>query len=160
MQEVYSVLEKEFVFLRLVIWSRLYWKNLKNHNILFIQMVTRYIGIWGTFYWWSWTNKAIAVYVSKCQKLSTSEVPKVSVFTLENVYSWVEVRNDSHKFYVGITYDLGEVWYDLIWFIVDRFTKSIHFIPINVLQLSTGGQDLCPGNSKVVGNAPFYHFRR
>ena len=42
----------------------------------------------------------------------------------------MEVGNNSHEFVVGVPKTLGK--FDSIWFLVDRLSKWVHFIPVRV----------------------------
>ncbi|WVZ97821.1 hypothetical protein U9M48_043331 [Paspalum notatum var. saurae] len=64
-------------------------------------------------FWWTHMKREIAKYVSKCDPLA---VP---------AWKWEDVHMD---FIVGLPHT--QKGYDSIWVIIDRFTKSAHFIPV------------------------------
>ncbi|KAH0653103.1 hypothetical protein KY290_031391 [Solanum tuberosum] len=84
------------------------------------------------FYWWPGMKKDIAEFVAKCQNcqqvkyehqrpiglLQRMSIPK---------WKWERIAMD---FVVGLPKTLGK--FDSIWVVVDRLTKSAHFIPVRI----------------------------
>ena len=83
------------------------------------------------FYWWPNMKLDVADWVSKClacQKVNSEhQRPSGLLQPLEiSEWKWEQIAMD---FVVGLP--LTQAKHDAIWVIVDRLTKSAHFIPIN-----------------------------
>ena len=83
------------------------------------------------YYWWPNMKKEIALWVNRCltcQKVKAEhQRPSGLLQPLEiPEWKWEHITMD---FVVGLPLTKGK--YDAIWVIVDRLTKSAHFIPIN-----------------------------
>ncbi|KAD3640486.1 hypothetical protein E3N88_29709 [Mikania micrantha] len=82
------------------------------------------------YYWWPDMKKDIALYVGKCLKCSKvkTEHQKPSGFLQQPEipqWKWEQISMD---FITKLLRTVGG--YDTIWVIVDRLTKSAHFLPI------------------------------
>ena len=83
------------------------------------------------YYWWPNMKKEIALWVNRCltcQRVKAEhQRPSGLLQPLEiPEWKWEHITMD---FVVGLPLTKGK--YDAIWVIVDRLTKSAHFIPIN-----------------------------
>jgi hypothetical protein len=75
-------------------------------------------------------KREIARYVSECdtcQKVKADYMKPGGFLQHLSIPDWK--WDDKHRFYCGFTFDCHK--FDSIWVIVDRLTKSAHFIPIN-----------------------------
>ena len=83
-------------------------------------------------YWWNGMKKEIASFVSKCltcqQVKAEHQKPagKIQLLPIP-VWKWEKITMD---FVTGLPRTQRQ--HDAIWVIVDRLTKSAHFLPINV----------------------------
>nr|GEW21035.1 hypothetical protein [Tanacetum cinerariifolium] len=89
-------------------------------------------------YWWSNMKADIATYVSKCLTCAKVKAEHQKLFGLLQqqkipVWKWERITMD---FIVGIPRTLSG--YDLIWVIVDRLTKSAHFLPVKTTNRTDG----------------------
>ena len=82
-------------------------------------------------YWWDGMKKDIAEYVAKClncQRLRQSIKPGGLTHIIEvPTWKWEAINID---FVVGLPRTRRQ--HDSIWVIVDRLTKSGHFIPLHI----------------------------
>ncbi|WMV41715.1 hypothetical protein MTR67_035100 [Solanum verrucosum] len=83
-------------------------------------------------YWWNGMKKDIAEFVAKCPNCQQVKVEHQRLGGLSQdiaipTWKWEDVNVD---FIVGLPHTRWQ--HDLIWVIVDRMTKSAHFIPIKV----------------------------
>ena len=83
-------------------------------------------------YWWSGMKKEIASFVSRCltcqQVKAEHQKPAGKIHLLPiRVLKWEKITMD---FVIGLPRTQRQ--HDAIWVIVDRLTKSAHFLPINV----------------------------
>ena len=84
-----------------------------------------------THFWWTKTKKEITAYVAKCDNCSgVKAVHLKSTGLLQPLpildRKWEEISID---FITGLL--VTQQGHDSIWVIVDRLTKSAHFIPVN-----------------------------
>ena len=83
-------------------------------------------------YWWNGMKKEIASFVSRCltcqQVKAEHQKPagKIQLFPIP-VWKWEKITMD---FVTGLPRTQRQ--HDAIWVIVDRLTKSAHFLPINI----------------------------
>ena len=83
-------------------------------------------------YWWNGMKKGIASFVSRCltyqQVKAEHQKPagKIQLLPIP-VWKWEKITMD---FVTGLPWTQRQ--HDAIWVIVDRLTKSAHFLPINV----------------------------
>ena len=83
-------------------------------------------------YWWNGMKKEIASFVSSCltcqQVKAEHQRPmgKIQLLPIP-VWKWEKITMD---FVIGLPRTQRQ--YDAIWVIVDRLTKSAHFLPVNV----------------------------
>ena len=83
-------------------------------------------------YWWNGMKKEIASFVSRCltcqQVKAEHQKPAGKIHLLPiPVWKWEKITMD---FVTGLPRTQRQ--HDAIWVIVDRLTKSAHFLPINV----------------------------
>ena len=83
------------------------------------------------YFWWTKMKKEIAAYVARCDNCSrVKAVHMKSARLLQPLpipgWKWEEISMD---FIIGLP--LTQQGHDSIWVIVDRLTKSTHFIPVN-----------------------------
>ena len=84
------------------------------------------------YYWWNGMKKEIASFVSRCltcqQVKAEHQKPtgKIQLLPIP-VWKWEKITMD---FVTGLPRTQRQ--HDAIWVIVDRLTKSTHFLPINV----------------------------
>ena len=83
-------------------------------------------------YWWNGMKKEITSFVSRCltcQQVKAEHqrpVGKIQLLPIP-VWKWEKITMD---FVTGLPRTQRQ--HDVIWVIVDRLTKSAHFLPINV----------------------------
>ena len=83
-------------------------------------------------YWWNGMKKEIASFVSRCltcQQVKTEHqrpAGKIQLLPIP-VWKWEKITMD---FVTGLPRTRRQ--HDAIWVIVDRLTKSAHFLPVNV----------------------------
>ena len=83
-------------------------------------------------YWWNGMKKEIASFVSRCltcqQVKAEHQKPagKIQLLPIP-IWKWEKITMD---FMIGLPRTQRQ--HDAIWVIVDRLTKSAHFLPINV----------------------------
>ena len=83
-------------------------------------------------YWWNGMKKEIAGFVSRCltcQQVKAEHqrlVGKIQLLPIP-VWKWEKI---TMIFVIGIPWTQRQ--HDVIWVIVDRLTKSAHFLPVNV----------------------------
>jgi hypothetical protein len=79
------------------------------------------------YYWWTKMKKEIAAYVARCDNCCRVKVVHMKLGLLQPLsipgWKWKEIVMD---FIVGLP--TTEKGFDSIWVIVDRLTKSAHFI--------------------------------
>ena len=83
-------------------------------------------------YWWNGMKKEIASFVSKCltcqQVKAEHQRPAGKIqLLLIPVWKWEKITMD---FVIGLPRTQRK--HDAIWVVVDRLTKSAHFLPVNV----------------------------
>ena len=81
-------------------------------------------------FWWTRMKQKIAKYVSECdicQRVKASHLRPAGMLQPLNILSW-KWENISMDFIVGLP--KTSKGYDSIWVIVDRLTKSAHFLPM------------------------------
>ncbi|WVZ90875.1 hypothetical protein U9M48_037133, partial [Paspalum notatum var. saurae] len=81
-------------------------------------------------FWWTRTKREIAKYVSECdvcQRVKADHLNPVGMLQPLAVPAW-EWEDIHMDFIVGLP--RTQKGYDSIWAIIDRFTKSAHFIPV------------------------------
>ncbi|WVZ85241.1 hypothetical protein U9M48_032188 [Paspalum notatum var. saurae] len=77
-------------------------------------------------FWWTRMKREIAKYVSECNVCQRVKADHLKLRPLAvPVWKWEDIHMD---FIVGLPHRQKE--YDSIWVIIDRFTKSAHFIPV------------------------------
>ena len=84
-----------------------------------------------TYFWWTKMKKEIATYVARCDTYSRVKadhlIPAGLLQPLSVLgWKWEEISMD---FIVGLA--PPQKGFDSIWVIVDRLTKSAHFIPVS-----------------------------
>ena len=83
-------------------------------------------------YWWNGMKKEIVSFVSKCltcqhvKAVHQRPVEKIQLLPIP-VWKWEKITMD---FVTSLPWTQRQ--HDAIWVIVDRFTKSTHFLPVNV----------------------------
>ncbi|KAH0652758.1 hypothetical protein KY289_030436 [Solanum tuberosum] len=83
-------------------------------------------------YWWSGMKKDIVEFVAKCQNFHQVKYEHQRLASLLQrmpilEWKWEKITMD---FVVGLPKSLGK--FDSIWVVVDRLTKSTHFIPVKI----------------------------
>ncbi|CAH9054132.1 unnamed protein product [Cuscuta epithymum] len=83
-------------------------------------------------YWWSGMKKDIAGFVSRCltcQQVKAEHQHPAGLLQPLTIpeWKWEHVTMD---FVVGLPRTVNN--YDAVWVVVDRLTKSAHFLPINI----------------------------
>ncbi|WVZ49164.1 hypothetical protein U9M48_000541, partial [Paspalum notatum var. saurae] len=81
-------------------------------------------------FWWTRMKREIAKYVSEChvcKQVKADHLKQASMLQPLNIsaWKWEDIHMD---FVVGLPHT--QKGYDSIWVIIDRFTKSAHFIPV------------------------------
>jgi hypothetical protein len=80
-------------------------------------------------YWWTKMRKEIAAYVARCDTCCRVKAVHMNAGLLQPLsipsWKWEEISMD---FIVGLPPTVKD--HDSIWIIVDRLTKSAHFIPV------------------------------
>ena len=80
--------------------------------------------------WWSGMKREIAKYVSECdtcQRVKASHLKVAGTLQPLPIPSW-KWEDISMDFIIGLPITSSK--YDSIWEIVDRFTKTAHFLPV------------------------------
>jgi hypothetical protein len=81
------------------------------------------------YYWWTKMRKEIAAYVARCDTCCRVKVVHMKAGLLQPLsipgWKWEEISMD---FIVGLPPTVKN--HNSIWVIVDRLTKSVHFIPV------------------------------
>ncbi|WVZ58905.1 LOW QUALITY PROTEIN: hypothetical protein U9M48_009125 [Paspalum notatum var. saurae] len=77
-------------------------------------------------FWWTHMKREIAKYVSECDVCQRVKADHLKPAATSS--SGLEVGGHTYGFIVGLPHTLKG--YDSIWVIIDRFTKSAHFIPV------------------------------
>jgi hypothetical protein len=81
------------------------------------------------YYWWTKMRKAIAAYVARCDTCCRVKAMHMKARLLQPLsilgWKWEEI---SMNFIVGLPPTVKN--HNSIWVIVDRLTKSAHFIPV------------------------------
>ncbi|CAH9129088.1 unnamed protein product [Cuscuta epithymum] len=82
-------------------------------------------------YWWSGMKREIAEYISRwltCQQVKAKHQHPAGLLQPLSIpeWKWEHVTMD---FVVGLPRTIRN--YDAVWVVVDRLTKSAHFLPIN-----------------------------
>ncbi|KAL5546737.1 hypothetical protein UlMin_006424 [Ulmus minor] len=83
-------------------------------------------------FWWSGMKKDVANYVAKClvcQKIKAEHQRPAGVLQPIEIPEW-KWEQISMDFVVGLSKTTNR--YDVVWVIVDRLTKSAHFLPIKI----------------------------
>ncbi|WVZ79776.1 LOW QUALITY PROTEIN: hypothetical protein U9M48_027316 [Paspalum notatum var. saurae] len=78
-------------------------------------------------FWWTRMKREIAKYVSEChvcKRVKADHLKPAGMLHPLNIPKWEDIHMD---FVVGLP--RTQKGYDSIWVIIDRFTKSAHFIP-------------------------------
>ncbi len=83
-------------------------------------------------YWWPGMKKNIVEFVAKCQNYQQAKYEHqrpagLLQLILISEWKWERIAMD---FVVGLPKTLGK--FDSIWVVVDRLTKSAHFIPVRI----------------------------
>ena len=89
-----------------------------------------------THFWWTKMKKKITAYVTRCDNCSRLKAVHLKFAGLLQPLpmpgrKWEEISMD---FITGLP--LAQQGHDSIWVIVDRLTKSAHFIPVNTRYLA------------------------
>jgi hypothetical protein len=84
-----------------------------------------------SYYWWTKMRKEIAAYVARCDTCCRVKAMHMKAGLLQPLsipgWKWEEISMD---FIVGLPPTVKN--HNSIWVIVDRLTKSAHFIPVRV----------------------------
>jgi len=84
-------------------------------------------------FWWTRMKRGIAKYVSECdicKRVKASHLRSVGPLQPLSIPSW-KWEDISMDFIVGLP--KTSKGYDSIWVIVDRLTKSAHFLPVKTI---------------------------
>jgi hypothetical protein len=80
-------------------------------------------------FWWTKMKKEITTYVTRCDNCCRVKAIHIKPDLLQPLsipsWKWEEIIMD---FIIGLP--MIEKGFDSIWFIVDRLTKSAHFLPV------------------------------
>jgi hypothetical protein len=82
-------------------------------------------------FWWTWMKRETAPYVSECdtcRKVKSEYMKLGGLLQPLSILDW-KWKDISLDFIVGLPLTVRK--FDSIWVIVDRFTKSAHFIPVH-----------------------------
>ena len=81
-------------------------------------------------FWWARMKREIAKYVSECdtcRRIKADHLKTAGPLQPLSITSW-KCKDISMDFIVGLPLTFGK--HDSIWVIVDRLTKSAHFLPV------------------------------
>ena len=84
-------------------------------------------------FWWTRMKREIAKYVSECdicRRVKASHLRPAGTLQPLNIPEW-KWEDISMDFIVGLP--RTQKGYDSIWVVVDRLTKSAHFLPVKTL---------------------------
>jgi len=84
-------------------------------------------------FWWTRMKREVAKYVSEwdtCKRVKASHLKSVGPLQPLSIPSW-KWEDISMDFIVGLP--KTSKGYDSIWVIVDRLTKSAHFLPVKII---------------------------
>jgi hypothetical protein len=84
-------------------------------------------------FWWTWMKRKIARYVSECdtcQRVKASHLKVSGTLQPLPIPSW-KWEDISMDFIVGLPQTSQK--HDSIWVIIDRLTKTAHFIPVHMI---------------------------
>ena len=84
-------------------------------------------------FWWTRMKREIAKYVSECdicRRVKASHLRPPGTLQPLNIPEW-KWEDISMDFIVGLP--RTQKCYDSIWVVVDRLTKSAHFLPVNTI---------------------------
>jgi hypothetical protein len=87
-------------------------------------------------FWWTRMRREIARYVSECnicQRIKASHLKTAGILQPLTIPSW-KWEDISMDFIVGLPHT--SLRYDSIWVIVDRLTKTTHFIPVHTTYIA------------------------
>ena len=82
-------------------------------------------------YWWTRMKREIAKYVSECdvcQRIKASHLKVAGTLQPLSIPSW-KWEDISMDFIIGLPNTSQK--HDLIWVIIDRLTKTAHFLPVH-----------------------------
>ncbi|KAL0412030.1 UNVERIFIED_CONTAM: Transposon Tf2-11 polyprotein [Sesamum latifolium] len=107
-------------------------KDAQDKDPYLQKMKTKYQDVSGleTYYWWPTMKKDVAEYVAKCltcqQVKAEHQAPAGKLHPLSiPEWKWEKITMD---FVIGLPRTFRK--HDAVWVIVDRLTKSAHFLPI------------------------------
>ena len=83
-----------------------------------------------TLYWWSGMKRDVVDYVAKCltcQQVKAEHQRPVGLLQPLGIPEWIW-EDITMDFVVGLPKTIGQN--DLVWVIVDRYTKSAYFLPV------------------------------
>ncbi|GJZ12408.1 putative reverse transcriptase domain-containing protein [Tanacetum coccineum] len=108
-------------------------------------------------YWWPGMKRDIAEYVSKCltcSKIKAEHQKPSGLLQQPEIpeWKWEKITMD-----LVTKFPRSSGGYDAFWVIVDRLTKSTHFLPIR--ENGEAGKDLYQGNRSKTWCSSFNHFR-
>ncbi|WMV24573.1 hypothetical protein MTR67_017958 [Solanum verrucosum] len=105
--------------------------ELKESYSIILGATKMYRDLWEV-YWWNGMKKDIADFVAKClncQQVKAEHLRSGGLSQDINIPTW-KWENVNMDFIVGLPRTRRQ--HDSIWVIVDRMTKSAHFIPVKV----------------------------
>ena len=84
------------------------------------------------YYWWRRMKKDIVAYVSKCLTCQQVKAEHQVSSCLLNLISISQWKWDNKTMDFVSSFPLTQMKHDSVWVIVDKLTKSTHFLPVRL----------------------------
>ena len=106
----------------------------ENHNIVFTMHHggNKMYQDMKQYYWWRGMKKDIYEYMSKCLTCQQVKVEHQVPSNLLNPLPIPQWKWDNITMDFVFGFPLTQRKYDIVWVIVDRLTKSAHFLPVRL----------------------------
>ena len=106
----------------------------ESHNTVFIMQLgsNKMYQDLKQYYWWRGMKKDISEYVSKCLTCQQVNAEHQVLYGLLNPLSIPQWKWDNITMDFVSSFSLTQKKRDSVWVIVDRLTKSAHFLPVRL----------------------------